>query len=130
MSNTPFDITKCRRDEKGFLHAQTRDGREVVIFTADAGGEYPIVGRIREAINPMAWAKRGQICYGALSLHSLDLVNKPEEFIVTVFLMNKYNQIVEGVHRNNCDVEFLQNKYPGWSILSRRVITLKDGEGL
>lgn len=55
----------------------TRDGRAVEIFKEDAGGDYPIIGRIRGANGADAWSKDGK--YTSEDMENLDLINVPEK---------------------------------------------------
>ena len=59
---------------------QTRNGREVNIFTTNASGERPVVGEAQEVYGGwevFTWSDDGSFLPGSIS--DLDLVNGPEE---------------------------------------------------
>ena len=68
---------------------QTRDGREVRIYSADPanGGDYPAHGAIKDADRgffPQTWAMNGSVYNGGNEKPS-DLINVPETYYVPVY---------------------------------------------
>lgn len=92
MSNQKFDINKCKRDERGYLMAQTRDGRKVRIIEADCGyKDSPILAQIENAL-PATWLSDGRAFLNGTCEYS-DLVNIPEKRVVWV---NVYENCMVG----------------------------------
>lgn len=80
-----FDITKCKRDERGSLIAQTRDGRKVRILCTDGNDkDFPIVGFIEGKSKTAHWQLTGQWASGEFHEGKADLVNVPEKRVVWV----------------------------------------------
>lgn len=68
---------------------QTRDGRKVLIYNRNAGGDYPIHGAIEydpDIYTAEMWGERGN--YSTANRHYNDLVNVPKKHLIWLNIYN------------------------------------------